>query len=74
MVFNIVKLTVTLKDFILGQYALFLPDSVIIDREKEWEVEQVLNSCWYQSSKWWTLTIFLFSFLICYSHLFYSYF
>jgi len=43
---NIVKLTAALKDSIPDQYILLLLDFIIIDEEKEWEVKQVLDSCW----------------------------
>ena len=44
LVFNIVKLTTVLKNLILDQYILPLLVFIIIDKEKEWKVEQVLNS------------------------------
>jgi len=46
-VFNIVKLSTTLEDPILGRkpQAPLLP--IIIDREEEWEVEEILDSRWH---------------------------
>jgi len=47
-VFNVVKLSAALDDPIPGRkpQALLLP--IVIDREPEWEVEEVLDSCWHQ--------------------------
>ena len=42
-----VKLTAVLKDSIPDQYILPLLDFIIMGKEKEWKVEQVLDSCWY---------------------------
>ena len=43
-IFNIVKLSVTLEDLILGrkleEYLLF----ILINGEEEWKVEEILNS------------------------------
>ena len=47
-VFNVVKLSAAPEDLILGRkpQALLLP--IVVDREEEWEVEEILNSCWHQ--------------------------
>ena len=47
-VFNVVKLSAVLDDPIPGRkpQALLLP--IVIDGEPEWEVEEVLDSCWHQ--------------------------
>jgi len=47
-VFNIVKLSATLEDLILGRKPQAPPPPIIIDREKEWKVEEILNSHWHQ--------------------------
>jgi len=47
-VFNIVKLSAALEDPILGRKPQALPPPIIVDREEEWEVEEILNSCWHQ--------------------------
>jgi len=46
-VFNVVKLSAALNDPIPGRkpQAPLLP--IVIDRELEWEVEEVLDSCWH---------------------------
>jgi len=46
-VFNIIKLFAAPEDPILGRklQALLLP--IVVDREEEWEVEEILNSCWH---------------------------
>ena len=46
-VFNVVKLSATLEDPILGRklQAPLLP--IVVDGEEEWEVEEILNSCWH---------------------------
>ena len=41
--FNIIKLTTISKDFISSRYSLSLQDFIIINREKEWEVERILD-------------------------------
>ena len=45
--FNIVKLSVTLDDPIPGQRLDPLPLPVIIDGEKKWKVEEILNNHWH---------------------------
>ena len=46
-VFNIVKLSAT-SDPILGRKPQALPLPIIVDGEEEWEVEEILDSCWHQ--------------------------
>jgi len=46
-VFNIVKLSATLEDPILGRKPQALLPPIIIDGEEEWEVEEILNSRWH---------------------------
>ena len=46
-VFNVVKLTPALDNPITGQKTEDHPPPIVIDREAEWEVEEILNSCWY---------------------------
>jgi len=46
-VFNIVKLTPAPDDPITGQKTEDHPLSIIINREAEWEVEEILDSCWH---------------------------
>ena len=47
-VFNIVKLTLALDDPIPGQKMEDHPLSIVIDREAEWEVEEILDSRWHR--------------------------
>ena len=47
-VFNIVKLTLAPDDPITGQKTEDHPLPIIIDREAEWEVEKILDSCWHR--------------------------
>ena len=46
-VFNVVKLSATLDDPIPGRKPQALLPPIVIDRELEWEVEEVLDSCWH---------------------------
>jgi len=46
-VFNIVKLSTALKDPIPGRKLQAPPLPIVIDREEEWEVEEILDSCWH---------------------------
>lgn len=46
--FYVVKLMAALKDPILGRYSKLSLDPVIVNREEEWKVEKILDSCWYQ--------------------------
>ena len=54
-VFYIVKLTAAPKDPISSWHAPLLLNSVIVDGEEKWEVERVLDSCWYY--KWYQYII-----------------
>jgi len=47
-VFNIVKLTLAMDDPIAGQKTEGHPPPIVIDGELEWEVEEILDSCWHQ--------------------------
>jgi len=46
-VFNVVKLTPALEDPITGRRAENYPLPIVIDGEAEWEVEEILDSCWH---------------------------
>jgi len=46
-VFNIVKLTLTLDNPITEQKTENHPPPIVINREAKWEVEEILDSCWY---------------------------
>ena len=48
LVFNIVKLSAALEDPIPGRKPQALLPPIVIDREPEWEVEEILDSRWYQ--------------------------
>jgi len=47
-VFNVVKLFATPEDPILGRKPQAPPPPIVIDGEKEWEVEEILDSRWHQ--------------------------
>ena len=47
-VFNVVKLTPALDNPITGQKTEDHPLLIVINGEAEWEVEEILNSRWYQ--------------------------
>jgi len=47
-VFNVVKLTLALDNPITEQKITDHPPPIIIDREVEWEVEEILDSHWHQ--------------------------
>jgi len=47
-VFNVVKLTLAPDNPIPGRKMEDHPLSIVIDGEVEWEVEEILNSRWYQ--------------------------
>jgi len=47
-VFNMVKLSTALDDPIPGREPRAPPPPIVIDRELEWEVEEVLDSRWHQ--------------------------
>jgi len=46
-VFNVVKLTLAPDNPITRQKTTDHPLPIVIDREAEWEVEEILDSCWY---------------------------
>ena len=48
LVFNVVKLTPALDDPITGHTMENHLLPIVIDREAEWEVEEILDSCWHQ--------------------------
>lgn len=54
-VFNVAKLTTVSKDPIPDQHTLLSPDLIIIDREKEWEVKQILDSYQYYRIYWYLI-------------------
>ena len=47
-VFNVVKLSATPNDPIPGRKPLAPPPPIVVDGEPEWEVEEVLDSCWHR--------------------------
>jgi len=47
-VFNVVKLSAAPEDLILGRKPQAPPPPIIVDREEEWEVKEILDSCWHQ--------------------------
>jgi len=47
-VFNIVKLSTAPEDPILGRKPQAPLPPIVIDREEEWEVEEILDSHWHQ--------------------------
>ena len=47
-VFNVVKLTPAPDDPIIGRKTEDHPPPIVIDEEPEWEVEEILNSCWHR--------------------------
>jgi len=47
-VFNVVKLSATLEDPILGRRPQTSPPLIVVDGEEEWEVEEILDSCWHR--------------------------
>jgi len=46
--FNVVKLTLALDDLITGRRTEGHPLPIVINRELEWEVEEILNSHWHR--------------------------
>jgi len=48
LVFNVIELSTAPEDPILGRKLQALPPSIIVNGEEEWEVEEILNSRWYQ--------------------------
>jgi len=47
-VFNVVKLSAALDDLIPGRKPQAPPPPIVVDREPEWEVEEVLDSRWHR--------------------------
>jgi len=47
-VFNVVKLTLASDDLVTGRKMEDHPPPVVINREPEWEVEEILDSRWHQ--------------------------
>jgi len=47
-VFNVVKLSATPDDPIPGRKPQAPPPPIVVDGEPEWEVEEVLDSCWHR--------------------------
>jgi len=47
-VFNVVKLSAAPDDPIPGRKPRALLPSIVVDREPEWEVKEVLDSCWHR--------------------------
>jgi len=43
-VFNVVKLSAAPEDPILGKKSQALPPPIVVNREEEWKVEEILNS------------------------------
>ena len=46
-VFNVVKLSAAPTNLIPGRRPEPPPPPIIVDREKEWEVEEILDSHWH---------------------------
>jgi len=47
LVFNVVKLFAAPEDLILGRKLQALPPPIIVVREEEWEVEEILDNRWH---------------------------
>jgi len=47
-VFNVIKLSAAPEDPILGRKPQAPLPPIVVDGEEEWEVEEILNSCWYR--------------------------
>jgi len=47
-VFNVVKLSAALDDPIPGRKPRAPPPPIVVDGEPEWEIEEVLDSCWHR--------------------------
>jgi len=47
-VFNVIKLSAAPEDLILGRKLQTSPLPIVVDREEEWEVEEILNSHWHR--------------------------
>jgi len=46
-VFNVIKLSAAPEDPILGRKPQAPPPPIVVNREEEWEVEEILNSRWH---------------------------
>jgi len=46
--FNVIKLSTTPEDPILGRKPQALSPPIVVNGEEEWEVEEILNSHWHQ--------------------------
>jgi len=46
-VFNVMKLSATLEDLILGRKPQAPPPPIVVDGKEEWEVEEILDSRWH---------------------------
>jgi len=47
-VFNVVKLFAAPEDPILERKPQAPPLPIVVDGEEEWEVEEILDSCWHR--------------------------
>jgi len=47
LVFNIIKLSTALEDLILGRKPQVPPLPIVVNREEEWKVEEILDSRWH---------------------------
>ena len=47
LVFYIIKLTPAPEDSISGRYSSLSLSLIIINKEEEWEIEKILDSCWH---------------------------
>ena len=47
-IFNIVKLSITPEDLVLGHKLEGYPLPILIDGEEKWKVGEILDSCWHQ--------------------------
>jgi len=47
LVFNAVKLTAVLEDYISGHCSETPSDPTLIDGQEKWEVKKILNNHWY---------------------------
>jgi len=47
-VFNVIKLSAALDDPIPGRKPQAPPPPIVVDREPEWEVEEILDSHWHR--------------------------
>jgi len=46
-VFNVIKLSAAPEDLILGRKPQAPPPPIVVNREEEWKVEEILNSRWH---------------------------